>query len=98
MLEKSSGMSNPFDQRELLAAHFGFSERSVDDVIAEQKARHDKAAKEAEAERKTSKFTKFNRGQRIDPPVPAPKVPEANRRALDALMDQARQVQAARSE
>lgn len=36
-------MSNPFDYREVMKAHVGYDDRTVDEVIAEQERRHKEA-------------------------------------------------------
>lgn len=79
-MSKSGSMMNPFEYRELMAAAVGWSDKSPDDVLAEQAARHKaKAPKSKKA------------SDEPPPPAAAPKSSElAKLQAIIALGKQVR--------
>lgn len=91
-------MANPYDHRELLAAHYGFSGKTVDEVVAAQKERdrqqRERHKAEMDAEHRTGKFAKFDR-----PKAPAPAtVTKSQLDSLRALQTRAVQAREARTE
>lgn len=95
MLEKSGSMSNPHDYRELMCAVYGFSTKTVDEVLAEQKARHKRQMDDAKAEAKVG-GVKSSTVQRAPRPVPAAAIPKKSLDGLAAILERSKQVRAKR--
>lgn len=75
-------MGNPYDFREVMKAAFGFTEQTVEEVLAEQKRRHDQenrnsgrrkaAAPTVTAKPKQSEIDKLNALLSQAKPTPPP--------------------------
>ena len=79
-------MGNPHEFREVMMAVFGYTDRSPEEVLAEQKAKHDREMEEHRAEVKAGSKRK---GAVTSGPVTGGKPSPVEQAKFDALMARA---------